>query len=302
MTDRKYRLFGLDLQSCIALTGLDEVDFAQPDVVVSFGDIDAALADLQDAPITEYKTWRASAKFFELTVPGIGRYLATGGNSVLIEPEVGADARDLSAFFMGSGMAAILQQRGFLTLHASAVETARGAALFVGRSGAGKSTLCYALQQRGFSMIADDMSALVAASDGSVTIMPSPPLNRLWGETLQQFPVDRPDRIAMRRRVDKFLVPSENHCTAPRPVERIFFLTPYNRPDIVLRDMDTTERVHRSGKFTFRRKVYRAQGLAEMHFRAITGLAKTIPMTQVFRPEGPFLLDELADAIVAEIG
>lgn len=301
MASFQYQLYGLNIGSEIALTAVSPVRFDVPDVIVSIGDIDAKLERLPKDGVKSYKTWRASENFFEINVPDVGRYLVTNGNRVVIERHAGADDPDLSAYFMGSAMAAILQQRQFLILHASAVKMRDGAILFMGRSGVGKSTICYALQQRGFSMIADDMAVLDIKPGSPAWIRPSVPITRLWQETIERVGSDDINAVPIRRKVDKFLVSAKDVCTEPQPVSHIYCLNPAKRRDIVVEALEPPRQIQHLGKNTFRRKVHRAQGLSQSHFTAVMGLANSTIVKQLSRPEDEFRLDELVETVLNDL-
>jgi serine kinase of HPr protein (carbohydrate metabolism regulator) len=56
----------------------------------------------------------------------------------------------------------LLQQRGRLVLHASAVTVDLGVVAFMGGPGWGKSTMAAAMYARGHSIVADDVTAVRA--------------------------------------------------------------------------------------------------------------------------------------------
>lgn len=64
--------------------------------------------------------------------------------------------------------------RGYEALHASAVDTPRGAVAVLAPPGTGKSTLALELMRRGFGLVADDVLVLDAA-DGEVLAHPGTP-------------------------------------------------------------------------------------------------------------------------------
>ena len=76
--------------------------------------------------------------------------------------------------------AALLQQRGVMTLHASAIETQAGAVLFAGPSGIGKSSLAAALVERGNTMLADDVTGVVLDAAGRPVALSAFPVARQY--------------------------------------------------------------------------------------------------------------------------
>ncbi len=78
----------------------------------------------------------------------VATFLVREGRLVTVDPAPGIDQGTLRIFLLGPVLAALLRQRGYLVLHASAVAYSGGAAAFLGLSGRGKSTLAAALHAR----------------------------------------------------------------------------------------------------------------------------------------------------------
>src|ERR1700744_4871356 len=93
--------------------------------------------------------WEMDETRFLLRLPGIGRFLATDGRTLDMEPAPETDPLDAIPFLLGMGFGALLMQRGGLVLHAAAVALDGRAYVFCGRSGIGKSTLAAALCKTG---------------------------------------------------------------------------------------------------------------------------------------------------------
>jgi len=81
-----------------------------------------------------------------------------------------------------------LQELGGAVLHCAGISSSAGARLFLGRSGAGKSTLSRLAQERGATVLSDDLNALMPGASGPMveklpftgdygdTRTPAPPL------------------------------------------------------------------------------------------------------------------------------
>jgi hypothetical protein len=76
-------------------------------------------------------------------------------------------------------MAILLHQRGYMVLHASAVEVGNKAVAFLGPKGRGKSSIAATLYTRGHRLITDDVLA-VRVEDGKATVLPAFPHVKLW--------------------------------------------------------------------------------------------------------------------------
>ena len=297
----KHRAYGLNFLSDMELIGMKRAEFDHADVVVRLGPVDADVERHRRGKITRFRAWEASNGHFLLEMENIARYLVIGGDSIIVEKKANARDQDIMAFFTGSALAALLQQRRLFTLHASAIKTSQGAALFLGRSGAGKSTLCYAMQKSGYPMVSDDVSAIDFDGDDAPYILPSFPTTRLWGNALEKFGRPRENNIQLRTELDKYLVPADAFCAEPQPISRIFYLTKHNHADISLQKMADADRFQILSRFTFRRKFYPAQGIGQFYFASVLKLVKSVAMVKISRPESPFLLDELVSRVTENL-
>jgi hypothetical protein len=75
--------------------------------------------------------------------------------------------RDLLALFGEHILRTVLVRRGLVSFHAAALAGGDGAVLVMGDKGMGKSTLSSALQQRGWSCVADDLARVAEDEAGA---------------------------------------------------------------------------------------------------------------------------------------
>ena len=126
---------------------------------------------------------RVDADHFWMDVPRVGRFLVRNGREMIVEPCPGAPDGDVRAYLLGSAMGALLQQRGLLPLHASAVAVDGRAVAFIAPAGSGKSTIAMHLQHRGHRVICDDICA-IEVGDGSARLSPGLRNLKLWRASL----------------------------------------------------------------------------------------------------------------------
>jgi hypothetical protein len=119
-------------------------------------------------------------------MPGIGTFLVRDGREILVDPDPDAGDALLQLALLGPVLAALLQQRGDLVLHASAVEIDGAAVGFLGGRGAGKSTMAAALLRRGYPLLTDDILA-VSLEDGSPRVLPGFPQLKLWPDAVARW-------------------------------------------------------------------------------------------------------------------
>jgi hypothetical protein len=242
-----------------------------------------------------------SQRPFLLSVPGVAHYLVVNGQDVWIEPDADSLETDIRLFLLGSALGALLHQRHLLPMHASAIQTPRGAVLFVGPSGQGKSTLLAALLQRGYAMLADDVSVIALDTEGRAIAFPSFPYMRLWADaaTHLQQPVEGKRRV--QPSLDKYLLPVTHFCPEPLPVHAIYALTIHQAPDIRLESVDNLQRFEILANNTYRSEFLLGLRLHPTHFQLVAAVATRVSVRRIARPRSPFLLDDLVQQIEADL-
>lgn len=126
--------------------------------------------------------------------PSVGRFRITDGNEIVAEVRPDVEARLVRLPLLGTVMAALLHQRGFLVLHASAVAIQGQGVAFVGHKGGGKSTTAAALYARGHAMITDDILA-VAPGSGTPQVVSAFPQLKLYPSSATAALGDHPSSL-----------------------------------------------------------------------------------------------------------
>ncbi len=288
-----YMAYGLRMRSPIALpfAPSPSAPDQEPDVVIRVGAAPAALP----APVIKTKVWESAPSAFLINVDGVARYLVTEGRDILVEP-CGSD-HDVGVFLIGSVFAALLQQRGVVTLHASAIETRAGAVLFLGSSGAGKSSLLAAMQQRGHAMLADDVTGVLLDSGGRPTALSAFPAMRLWADALDELGWQHRTRGRVRKGLEKYLAPVERFRATPLAVCAAYMLTPSPGSGIEIEACARSTAFEHLLKCTYRKRCMHGLGQRPAHFRAVAAMAGQVPVFRVKRPAHPMRINALADEI-----
>ena len=138
-------------------------------------------------------------------------------------PEASDD--DIRVFLLGSVLGFLLHQRQIFPLHASAIRTEHGAVLFTGHSGAGKSTTLGAMVQRGYAMLADDVSGIVLDDKDRPHVLPAFPSSRLWAESAAKLNLSTKEVSRVRAALDKYVFPVEHFCQETLPLLGVYVLT-----------------------------------------------------------------------------
>ena len=292
-----YEAYGLVIHSELALPELLKTDQTNIDVYISFQEIDKKLEHYKKR---KNRIWSAEKNYFELNAKGIAYFSVRNGNTIYIDPYDGTPNEDLRFVLLGSVLAALLQQRRFLTLHAGAIQTPRGAILFVGPSGNGKSTLTAAFAQRGYTIISDDVVAL-EVSNHAIIVSPSFPKLRLWGDSVSKLKMQTDHLTKSRAGMEKYLLPLQKFLKTTEPLYKIYVLGVHNQSTTLFHQMSGSKKIPALLENTYRIKFLSGLGLVSHHHKQILSIASKIEMTQITRPLHPFMLEELCQKIEADL-
>jgi hypothetical protein len=235
-----------------------------------------------------------------LALVDVGRFLIEGGRHVTMEPLPGVGDYRLRPYLLGSCLAAILHQRGILPLHGSAVNTSRGAILFLGGRGAGKSTAAATLAQRGHGLIADDLCAIVPDSDGWPLVLPGLRRIKLWRDAVERLGMNGSDMSPLDDGRDKFSIAVPG--PAPRSGTRVhamYLLFPEDATERRITELRGFDRVAALMEQTYRPPFLDWLGRRADHFRQIVAASRA-PLFLVPRPGDPRWLDDLWQQIDSE--
>ena len=210
-----YLAYGLNIASDIECPELLPGNGA-PDVCVHYGRVPERLEN----PSMQGVLYQVTPDQFLLAIEHIGRYLAANGNEIVIDRAQEADDSDIRTFLFSSVFGALLYQRGFLPLHASAIDTCHGAVAFAGPSGYGKSTLAAVFYQRGYRVLTDDICAISLDEQGIPIVTPAYAQLNLWADTLKQIAEPKECLRRTRRHLEKYRLslhlfsasPAALHC------------------------------------------------------------------------------------------
>jgi hypothetical protein len=119
----------------------------------------------------------------------VGSFLIEDDDTVRIEPQDGVSDHLVSQAFLGLVMSLVLERRGILCLHASAVSVNGRAAVFLGDKGAGKSTTSATMLSRGHVPVTDDLVAVDTTGEAPI-IWPGFASMKLWPDTVDALALE----------------------------------------------------------------------------------------------------------------
>ncbi|MFB0613737.1 hypothetical protein [Aurantiacibacter poecillastricola] len=284
-----YRAYGLLFASEIALP-FQRSDGGEPDVVVRVGDVPETLGDEGKGR----SFWCARQGHFLINHEVAGKAIVCHGREIVVS-DAGIDA--LRVFITGSALSALLQQRGFVTLHASAVAINGRAVAIAGRSGMGKSTTSAALALRGHGHIADDLLALSLAEDGKVLATPAFPSIALWRNALELLGLSVDPASLRMKGVDKYLVPAPHFDPAPVPLSRIVRLERHPLGSCEIEPMTSHEVFDFALRTVHRKRAAIASGAWPEMFSRIGRMANQVEGVSLVRPRDGDTIEEVVAAI-----
>lgn len=308
MHRRYYSYAGLNVTSELALPEWAEFEQPQPtgdmDVVITLAgalDPDLTLQGEQSpanrsrdrnseiaSPSTLAMTPVITADEFRLHVPETGDYYVHHGREIVVTPAVGAGAREVRLFLLGTAWGALCYQRGALSLHASVVQLGNGAIAFCGPTGSGKSTIAAWMLARGARLVGDDLCRFEIAGR-EAHVFPAAPRLKLWRDALDRMGRTTDDLERDHFRMDKF------HLPAVRGEQyfRAAVQTPLRLHAIYLLEWGETGLTRLTGTTALRRLVqaatYRGELLEPMgrlaeHWQRCADLARSAPIFRFARP------------------
>ncbi len=268
------------------------------DVTVCLGDVPGSLTgSIEAGPFQQVTPDTALFQF-----PGTARYLVQHGNQITIAPETNASEHQVRLFLLGTAAALLLHQRSILPLHASGIQTPKGAILFSGHSGYGKSTLLAIFLERGYTMLTDDLAAIFLAENGRPHVYPGYPHLKLWADSAAKLNKSTVGLRRVRDELDKFSVPAKGslEATSPQILHAIYVLTPSNGPDLRLEPLQDARKFNIFLDHTWQKLALKRMNRHAEHFRQSVAIANQIRICRAYRPENPFLPHELADLLEAD--
>ena len=277
-----YRAYGLNFNS--------DVELPWPAVPASGGGANVAIRrgavpPTLASPVDEHGFWQAKPGAYLLKVDGGARWLVTeGGRRVRVAPAGGGG--EAGVHLLDSVLAASLQMRGILTLHASAIATAEGAVVFAGPVGIGKSTLAAALVDRGYALLADEIVGIVVDGGGTPLALGGFPLIRLWADAIDALDESwgQDAGAPIRPGIENYPVPARRFCAEACAVRTVYLLSSAVDAEVAIEPLAPVRAVTALIRYTFRLRHLRGLGEQGNHFRAVVALSRQAEAAHLVRP------------------
>jgi hypothetical protein len=296
-----YSAYGLNIKSDVSLPELVKTESGEAaDVEIRFKRLDDVYLNTELNGATTFERpgciVRVSANAVCYSWNGIGTALIQNGSEVIISTASGIDNVDMAPFITGAILGNLLDQRGLMVLHGSAVAVEGKAIAFLGEKGAGKSTFALHLQKRGYSLVTDDLVPIAFSGDEVQTI-PGFPRIRLWTDAVRSVGLDP----AAMPKINKFVDKRSYGCTdgfsrEPVNLGRIYILS--EDSTIGIDQLEPSQAFIELTRNTYLNRYLGATGKSTEHFRKCEALVALVPIFRLRRPHDFSLLPELSSAVV----
>ncbi|MDJ1181921.1 hypothetical protein [Roseofilum casamattae] len=300
MTLYRYRACGLNIVSELACPELrphsgNGSDF---DVRISVGPVSDRLVG------AVYEDWFSQIKpgAYLLKVNEIAKYLAIDGKEIIIDPAAGCPEDLIRLYLFSQGFGALLHQRGHLVFHASAIDSDRGAVIFLGPSGAGKSTLAAGLLKAGYPILADDLCVVGCSPDREPQVFPALAQIRLWNDALQQLDYDRQTMQRVWHKEDKYTkYLSDLPAGQSSKLHGIYLLEPADVSTVSVISLTKVKQFEVLMRNVFRMECTNGLGVGGRMFQQVSQVLNHCQVKQVIRPQSHFCLDEVIECLEEDI-
>ncbi len=282
----RYLISGLTVHSDVELrSAIPSGRTGAPDVAIHRATLPPVGPDIDNA--------------FPLRIPSTGRFTIRQGREIAYETFAGYDPGELALHLIGTCFTVLLQQRGYLVLHGSAISVHDRAVLFCGASGAGKSTLAAMLCQRGYPLLNDDVCSISETGDGGFAVHPDGRMLKLWRGSLHELK-QQPTGAPVSSLTDKFYLAPPTSDETARPLQAIYFLhTAASGSAPEIEAISPGQAMLRLRENAYRPGLIDAMGQGASFFEKSASLCRHTGLYQLSRPKDFARADAVLDVLEA---
>jgi hypothetical protein len=289
-----YLLYGLVLESELELPeAITARPGARPQAWVRLGDV--APEGLAGAEQLGPFAW-SNAGALWLSVPGVARFLVSGGREIVVDPQPGVDEDTVRLFLLASPLAALLYQRGTFALHGNAIRLGDGCLVCVGASGAGKSTLAAEFMRRGHAILADDIVPL----DGDC-VLPGTPRLKLLPDAAKRLEIStdglRPIRPSLTKLNFELGTAFSNE---PAPLRWVYVIGRRGR-QLEIRTLRGLECLAPLRAHTYRYRFVKGMDLLPEHLKMCGRVAAAARVSVLTLPTAPISPGAVVDSLLTDV-
>ena len=269
--------YGLTFSSPFIIKEFIRVSEGEADVKISFGNVPKGLSN--PSPIGFL--WREEDGKLLLDIEDIARFLIAGDSEIVIELYPEGKEDDMRRFLLGSVLGVLLHLKKIVILRASAVETEKGAILFLGFSGAGKTGFLFSLLQGGGKMVSDEKTAVSLDSQGNIKVLPGYPEIALSKQIVNKFKIEI-DESRVNREIGKYFYRTDSFASEPASIREIYWLQNHNGEELEVESItDNNAKFNLLNSFIYLNP-YPFNPFEKInYFKIFTEIARATPLTRI---------------------
>ncbi len=294
----RYVAYGLEIASMLLL----------PDLTAGRNGVDADV-EIRQARLNRGRH-QTDTDLSYAAVPGeayifsehLGTFRIRDGREIVFDPSPGVEDRLLQSVILGLCLSAILHQRGFFVLHASAVAVGDDVVAFLGEKGRGKSTIAASLYRRGHKLVADDILALDVRPNQRPLVVPGYPQFRLFPDAVLSLGNDPKSLPHFHTETEKRIWPVQHSfLQTPLPLKCIYLLDERGGSGIEIEQVSRQDAVPELMKHTFEPGfLYDTESL-QKHLQRCAVLASTVRICWLRPPDALSALPEISARIEEDV-
>jgi hypothetical protein len=215
---------------------------------------------------------------------------------------------DAVSLLLGCVLGHLLRLRGVTCLHASVVAVDGSAIAILGQSGAGKSTTAAALASRGFSVLADDIAALIPDKK-SFWVQSAYPRLRLWPNSVNAIHGSIEDLSLVSTNLDKRFIDLQikdreqwQFQSQALPLIAVYILgeRDSNLTAPIINSLSLPEAM-KYLMFNSYGRAFLTSQQCRQEFQELGQLAKTVPVRELLLPDNLGSLKQIYDVILENL-
>lgn len=298
----RYKIYGIILESEFELKLLvpaEETDKLSDVITVRERDV-------EEEVINCLKEADALKKHYEIgldksAMENIGGYYLIETSQILVKIKDGYTYDTISSWILGYCLSMAMLQKGFLTVHCSAIAAKSGAVLVSGTPGAGKSSLAGKLLEQGYKLMADDVAA-IRFKDDKCMVYSAYPFQKLCSNEVEKRALDKRQLIYINEDKDKYLVPVDDIFEpTPHQLKAFFYIIKAPVEELTIKKLSGFECFMSVKENLF---LHRLKGNWENTPEVISQCMKMASGCDVYliiRPESKDTLDKICENVIAVI-
>jgi len=289
-----YRAFGLHFKSEIEIPELLAVTEHFPDVLIKLGTVNST--NMPGSFI-----FKASYNDYFFNIDNIAKCRIQEGYLITIQPKKGATLKEIRLLLLGPIFNGLFHQRGSIQIHGSAVVKDERSIIFSGESKVGKSSLAFALNNRGYTVMADDLALIDFSKNGIPILQPGLSYLKLWKDVINYF--NNKEKLEkVKTTLDKYYKPIKSSKNqTPVELDTIIILRKKDTSGFHYKELFGADKFNLLLKNSFLLHFGDDMNLNYKQFINISTIAQHCKISVIERPESPLQITELADLVIEKL-